>query len=59
MINASTTATKVVGAEDVVYGGNMGEWLRFANTLKLRMLLRQSKLTDAATTSILATEFAI
>ena len=59
MINASTTATKVVGAEDVVYGGNMGEWLRFANTLKLRMLLRQSELTDAATTSMLATEFAL
>jgi hypothetical protein len=59
MINSTTTATKVVGAEDVVYGGNMGQWLRFANTLKLRMLLRQSELTDAATTTMLATEFAL
>lgn len=32
-----------VGQEDVVFGGNMDNWKRFANSLKLRVLLRQSE----------------
>ncbi|UOG76073.1 SusD/RagB family nutrient-binding outer membrane lipoprotein [Hymenobacter tibetensis] len=31
-----------VGPEDIVFGGTMANWVRFANTLKLRILLRQS-----------------
>lgn len=40
-----------VGSEDTVFNGDSASWIRFANTLKLRILLRQSELagTDAAT----------
>jgi PKD repeat protein len=32
-----------VGAEDIVFRGNMTNWIQFANSLKLRVLLRQSQ----------------
>lgn len=32
-----------VGDDDLIYGGNMAMWLRFANSLKLRILLRTSE----------------
>ncbi|WP_044399737.1 SusD/RagB family nutrient-binding outer membrane lipoprotein [Lacinutrix sp. Hel_I_90] len=47
-----------VGAEDTVFQGNLNGWIEVANTLKLRLLLRQSEMTDADTTTYLATEFA-
>lgn len=34
------------GANDVLFQGNIPKWRRFANTLKLRMLLRQSEKAD-------------
>lgn len=34
-----------VGAEDLVYGGDLTKWIAFANSLKLRILMRQS-ITD-------------
>jgi hypothetical protein len=37
-----------MGATDVVFGGNIGEWVKFANTLKVRILLRQSGLAGSA-----------
>jgi hypothetical protein len=43
---------------DIVFQGNMASWLKLANTIELRILLRQSQLTDAATTSYLATKYA-
>jgi hypothetical protein len=30
------------GALDIVFGGNTSKWIRFANSLKLRILMRQS-----------------
>ncbi|MDO7852778.1 SusD/RagB family nutrient-binding outer membrane lipoprotein [Hymenobacter convexus] len=33
---------RTVGAEDVVFQGTMANWVRFANSLKLRILMRQS-----------------
>jgi hypothetical protein len=30
------------GADDLIYGGNMSKWQKFANTLKLRVLMRMS-----------------
>src|SRR5690606_8280782 len=35
-----------VGSEDVVFNGAMSEWLKFANTLKLRLLVRESSLAQ-------------
>lgn len=35
-----------VGTEDEIYAGQMQKWKKLANTIKLRLLLRQSKVTD-------------
>jgi hypothetical protein len=37
-----------VGAEDLIYGGNYDNWIKFANSLKLRVLLRMSDVVDVA-----------
>lgn len=34
------------GANDIMFKGDIGKWRRFANTLKLRMILRQSERAD-------------
>lgn len=36
------------GRSDVMFGGNKELWLRFANTVKLRALIRQSQVGDPA-----------
>lgn len=33
------------GSSDILFGGKIAQWRKFANTLKLRMLLRQSEKT--------------
>jgi hypothetical protein len=40
-INNTPAGAIAVGAEDVIMNGDMNMWLKFANTLKLRLLLRQ------------------
>lgn len=35
----------VPGADDCMFGGDMETWIKFANTLKLRILVRQSDMT--------------
>jgi hypothetical protein len=55
-INAAANAVKPA-AEDVVFGGGvagMAQWKRFANSLRLRILLRESNV--AALNSYVATE---
>jgi hypothetical protein len=44
---AGTAGVRTVGAEDIVFGGNMTQWKKFANSLKLRILLRQSQTNNA------------
>lgn len=46
-----------VGNEDTVYQGNLSGWLEVANTLKLRILLRQSEM-GGETPAYLAEQFA-
>lgn len=62
MINNAPANTFAVGAEDVVNGGIMSSWVVYANTLKLKILLRQSTkaydLGDAALATYLDAEFA-
>jgi hypothetical protein len=54
-INASTGGTNP-GTSDIVFKGNMTSWKKFANTLKLRMALRQSNLSsNAAKTDLTST----
>ncbi len=56
MIRSANSSDAVVGTEDAMMAGNMDKWVRFANTIKLRLLIRQSGLTDTDTTTYLATE---
>jgi hypothetical protein len=42
--NAPSTAV-VPGTDDAMFGGNMTNWIRFANTLKERILTRQSDMS--------------
>lgn len=48
------TAGLAVRAEDVVFGGNMNRWKQFANSLRLRILLRESNV--AALNAYVTTE---
>jgi len=42
LINANPNAT-ALGTSDVMFQGNMAKWVKFANTLKLKILLRQTE----------------
>lgn len=35
-----------IGAEDLIYNGDMNKWAKFANSLKLRVLMRTSEIAD-------------
>jgi hypothetical protein len=46
LINSSATATADnPGTYDILYGGNMAKWKTFANTTKLKILLRQTQIS--------------
>ena len=47
-VNAVPTGARSVGTEDVVFGGNMTKWKQFANSLRLRILLRESQVPSIA-----------
>ncbi|GHE37499.1 SusD/RagB family nutrient-binding outer membrane lipoprotein [Sphingobacterium griseoflavum] len=36
----------VPGADDVIYGGNAGNWIKAANSLKFKLLVQQRKVSD-------------
>jgi len=46
--NAPSTTTNL-GSNDIMFGGDMTRWAKFANTLKLRYLIRESNVIDAGT----------
>jgi len=41
------TAEKPFGTYDIIYGGDVNKWIKFANTLRLRLALRISKVDPA------------
>lgn len=45
---SNTTGSLNPGTSDIMFQGNISKWLKFGNTLKLRMLLRQSEKSDRA-----------
>lgn len=47
--NAPADATEITSSSDIMYGGNMTLWAKFANTLKLRLLVHQSGMTGRDT----------
>ena len=46
--NMSNAAVVVPAGDDVMYGGNMANWILFANTVKLRLLVRESNVASKA-----------
>jgi hypothetical protein len=48
LITSAPLGIEEVGAYDIIFNGDMGMWVKFANTLKLRILLNQSGMTDRA-----------
>jgi hypothetical protein len=44
--NLSSSTVLVPGSEDVMFNGNMRNWVLFANTVKLRLLVRESAVTS-------------
>ncbi len=47
--NLGAVSCKDPGDADILFGGNMNSWQAFANTLKLKILLRQSNVNDVTT----------
>lgn len=47
-INNAPSSARSVGPEDIVFNGNMAKWKQFANSLKLRILLRESQTGNSA-----------
>ena len=45
--NTDTSTAVTMGSNDVIMGGNMNKWIKFGNTLKLRILLRMSDAVQA------------
>lgn len=52
----SVATSNDIGSEDFVYGGDISKWLKFANSLKLRILMRTSEIkpNDAAIKALIA-----
>ena len=46
IFKTSASGNTITG--DILFGGNVTKWLQFANTVKLRLLLRQSQVNAAA-----------
>jgi hypothetical protein len=45
---AQGNTTISIGSEDLIYGGDLAKWIKFANSLKLRVLMRMSDVNDVA-----------
>ncbi len=43
--NRPVNANEITGLSDIMFAGDMNKWAKFANTLKLRMLIHQSGMT--------------
>jgi hypothetical protein len=47
-----------VGSQDVIYGGDIAKWKKFANALLMRVALRMQKVDEATGKSVFAEAFA-
>lgn len=50
LIKATPATSSNPGSADIIFKGNMTNWIKFANTLKLRLILRQWNLAAKQTT---------
>jgi len=56
LINDAPTEAINPGATDIMLGGNMNMWIKFANSLKLRILLRESQRTGGSDPAYVANQ---
>jgi hypothetical protein len=56
--NSPATNVVALGAEDCVFAGDKTKWIKFINTVELKLLMRLSKTTDAALVALRTTRFA-
>lgn len=54
LINTEGPGVVSPGSEDLIYGGDLAKWEAFANTLKLKVLVRQSTVSTTALDAALA-----
>lgn len=50
-------ASTAIGTEDLIFSGDITSWIKFANSLKLRVLLRMSDVNDVAAQARATVEF--
>jgi hypothetical protein len=48
LIENADDLAEVPGDDDAIFGGDMGSWIQFANTVKLRILIRESDVMDVS-----------
>lgn len=53
-----TEEAEALGTEDIVFGGSTSNWIQFANTIELKLLLRLSKTTDPTLVALRTSRFA-
>jgi hypothetical protein len=56
-INNAPVNVKSLGSEDIVFAGDTSKWLKFINTIELKLLLRLSKTTDASLITLRTNRF--
>ena len=54
MINVTPPATQVITGADIIYGGNVTRWKKFANSLRLRMAVRMSYVDEAGAKAVIS-----
>lgn len=61
LIATGTTNTVNPGINDIIFGGDMAKWTQFANTMKLRVLLREATKAESngASATYLNDQFAV
>jgi hypothetical protein len=52
IVNATAVQSKDLGSKDIMFKGDKALWRKFINTLKLRLLLRQSEISGFLPTAV-------
>ncbi|WP_395046738.1 SusD/RagB family nutrient-binding outer membrane lipoprotein [Flavobacterium sp.] len=57
-LNSTSSTLVPLGSEDTVFAGDVSLWIKFVNTVELRLLMRLSNTTDPALVTLRNTRFA-
>ena len=58
LLETDAEDAEALGSEDIVFGGSTANWIQFANTIELKLLLRLSKTTDPTLVALRTSRFA-